>query len=48
MSETIQSKSKPLLPSLKTGHNVQPPSVGKWDARKADELDTISEGLDVN
>lgn len=40
--------SKPLLPSLKTGHGVQPPDVGKWDARKADELDTISEGLDVN
>ncbi len=40
--------SKPLLPSLKTGHGVQPPDVGQWDARKADELDTISEGLDVN
>ncbi len=48
MSETTQSKSKPLLPSLKTGHNVQLPAVGKWDARKADELDKISEGLDVN
>lgn len=53
MSETTQSK-RPLLPSLKkgkdgkSGHNVQPPDVGQWDARKAEELDKISEGLDVN
>lgn len=48
MPETTQLKSRPLLPSLKKNHGIQPPDAGKWDARKADELDTISEGLDVN
>jgi hypothetical protein len=44
--------AKHLLPSLKTsaqgGHNVQEPSPGQWNARSAQELENISQGLIVN
>ncbi len=39
----------PILPKLKTGHNVKNiPEVGKWDVRTRDSLEKLSTGLKVD